>query len=69
MSVPPHIENNLRVWMLHFIQSLVLGGRDVNWCLDLCYLFLGVGGSVVLKLSFVGGGDAFTWNSQGIIFY
>ena len=30
---------------------------------------LGVGGSVVLKLSFVGGGGGFTWNSKGIIFY
>ena len=55
MSVPPHIENNLCVWMLHFISSLLLCGRDVDWCLDLCYLFWGWGGggSVVLKMSFV----------------
>ena len=43
MSVPPYIGNNLRVWMSHFISSVVLGGRDVAWCLDLCYLFWGWG--------------------------
>ena len=42
LSVPPHIEN-LFVWVLHFISNLVLGRRDVDWCLDLCYLFCGWG--------------------------
>ena len=43
LSVPPHIENNSLVWMFDFISILVLGGREVDWFLDL-YLFWGWGG-------------------------
>ena len=48
----------LLVWMLYFISSWVLGGRDVGLSLDLCF---GGGGSVFLKLSFLG---SFTLNSD-----
>ena len=61
LSVPPHIQNKLLVWMLGFIAIFFcvffFCRRDVDLCLDLCY-FWGVGGleggSFVLKLSFWG---------------
>ena len=43
LSILPNIQNNLLVWMLGFISILVLGGRDMDWYQDLCYLFLGWG--------------------------
>ena len=52
LSVSPSTHRK-HVGMLHFISSWVLGGRDVGLSLDLCF---GGGGSVFLKLSFVGGG-------------
>ena len=48
------------MWILYFISSLVLGGRDFGLSLDLCF---GGAGSISLKLSFVGGGGGFTLNS------
>ena len=50
----------LLVWMLHFISSWVLGGRDMGLSLDLSF---GGGGSLSLKLSFVGGWGGFALNS------
>ena len=60
---PLHIENNLLVWMLGFISILVWGGRDVDWCLDLCYY---LGGLLVYNFFLGGGGGlggGFLWNS------
>ena len=58
LSVPTQIENNLLVWMLGFISVLVWGGRDVDWCLDLCYL-VGRGGGGILFYKFWGWGCIF----------
>ena len=54
LSVPPHIENNLLVRMLRFISILILGGREVDLCLDLYYLYWGWG-KFSFKIIFRGG--------------
>ena len=48
-----------------FIPTLVWGGRDVDWYLDLCYWGRG-GGTFVLPIFvflWLGGGGGFLWNS------
>ena len=48
--------------MRHFISGGILGGRDVGWNVDLSF---GGGGSVFLKLSFLGGVGCFHFEFLG----